>query len=109
MLNQEHEILEDLCKLWGIDSSQIVPSAKRFFKESKQLSAQTQKQNLQILKLQIKCALKDDAPLYVARSDQPDPTIYFSFLPQYAEQLQQKGKGIVFVGSNFVIGLLGNP
>ena len=47
--------------------------------------------------------------MHFVRSDQSDPTIYFSFLPQFAEEIQKKEKGIVFVGDNFVLGLLGKP
>ena len=34
--------------------------------------------------------------------------MYFSFLPQYAADLQKSGKGIIFVGANFVLGMIGN-
>jgi len=53
--------------------------------------------------------LKDDSKTFFVKSDQPDPTIYFSFLPQFAEEIQKREKGIVFIGSNYVLGLLGNP
>ena len=53
--------------------------------------------------------MKDDQPIHFVKSDQPDPTIYFSFLPQFAEEIQKKEKGIVFIGDNFVLGLLGKP
>ena len=59
--------------------------------------------------MQVKFALKDDKNVHFVRSDQPDPTIYFSFLPQFAEEIQKREKGIVFVGDNFVVGLLGKP
>jgi hypothetical protein len=57
----------------------------------------------------VKFALKDDKHVHFVRSDQPDPTIYFSFLPQFAEEIQKREKGIVFIGDNFVVGLLGKP
>ncbi len=47
--------------------------------------------------------------VHFVKSEQPDPTIYFSFLPQFAEQLQKLGKGLVFVGDSYVVGLLGKP
>lgn len=47
--------------------------------------------------------------MHFVRSEQPDPTIYFSFLPQFAEEIQKREKGIVFIGDNFVVGLLGKP
>lgn len=58
----------------------------------------------------MKYALKDvEHPVHFTVSDQSDPTIYFSLLPQYAEELQKREKGIIFVGDNFVVGLLGKP
>ncbi len=53
--------------------------------------------------------LKDDSshPYYV-KSDQPDPTLYVSFLPQFAEEFKSKKKGIVFIASNFLVGLFGD-
>jgi hypothetical protein len=42
------------------------------------------------------------------RSEAEAPTLYFSFLPQYADELQKKGKGIIFVGQNFVLGMIGD-
>jgi hypothetical protein len=87
-----------------------VPTATRFFKEYKTLSSTTKRQDQQILNLQVKYALKDtEHPVHFVKSDQADPTLYFSFLPQFAEQLQQLGKGLVFVGDSFVVGLLGKP
>lgn len=93
-----------------MDPTQIVPTASRFFNDYKRLSSQAKKQDQQILNLQVKFALKDlENATHFVRSDQPDPTIYFSFLPQFAEELQKLGKGLVFVGDNFVVGLLGKP
>lgn len=62
------------------------------------------------MSLQVKYLLKDDQthPYYV-KSEQPDPTLYISFLPQFAEEFKNKQKGIVFVASNFLVGLFGNP
>ena len=109
VLNDEHEMLQKLCDQWGVDQSQILPTATRFFNDYKRLSTQAKKQDQQILNLQVKFALKDEQPVYFVKSDQSDPTIYFSFLPQFAEEIQKKDKGIVFVGESFVVGLLGKP
>ena len=38
VLNDEHQILTDLCSTWGIDQSQIVPTANRFFNDYKKLT-----------------------------------------------------------------------
>lgn len=42
------------------------------------------------------------------KSEQPDPTLYITWLPQYAEEMKKGGKGLVFVASNFVVGLFGD-
>lgn len=81
VLNEENDILNNLCETWGIDQTQLIPTANRFFNEYKKLTNKTNKQDQQILNLQIKFAIKDDKKTYFIRSDQPDPTIYFSFLP----------------------------
>jgi hypothetical protein len=47
--------------------------------------------------------------VHFVKSEQNDPTIYFSFLPQFAEEIQKKEKGIIFIGDTFVVGLLGKP
>lgn len=109
VLNDEHDILIKLCDQWGIDQQNILPTATRFFNDFKRLSSQAKKQDQQILNLQLKFLLKDDQKVHFVRSEQPDPTIYFSFLPQFAEEIQKKEKGVVYIGSNFVVGLLGKP
>jgi len=35
----------------------------------------------------MKYLLKDDNKVFFVRSEQSDPTIYFSFLPQFAEEM----------------------
>ncbi len=108
MLNHEHGILNKLCDTWGVDQTQILPTANRFFDSYKKLTKQTEKQDLKILQLQVKYLLKEDTPWFFSKSEQPNPTLYFSQLPQFAAQLQETKKGIIFVGSDFVIGLMGD-
>jgi hypothetical protein len=98
-----------LCNTWGVDQASILPTATRFFNDYKKLSSTTKKQDQQILNLQMKYLLKDDNKVFYVRSEHPDPTLYFSFLPQFAEEMQKLGKGVVFLGGNFALGLLGNP
>lgn len=43
------------------------------------------------------------------KSEQPDPTLYVSWLPQYAEEFKKQGKGIAFIGSSFIVGVFGDP
>jgi hypothetical protein len=84
-------------------------TASRFFNEYKRLGSLTKKQDLQILNLQVKYLLSNesDAAFY-AKSEQDDPTLYISSLPQFAEEIKNKKKGIVYCGSNFCVGLLGD-
>jgi alanyl-tRNA synthetase len=38
VLNEEHGILNDLCDTWGVDQSQIISTASRFFNDYKKLT-----------------------------------------------------------------------
>jgi hypothetical protein len=49
-----------------------------------------------------------DTKVYFVRSEQDSPTLYFSFLPQFAGKLKEQGKGVVFIGNNFILGLIGS-
>ena len=52
--------------------------------------------------------MKDpETKTYFVKSDQSDPTLYISFLPQFAETFKEQGKGIAFIGDTFVVGLFG--
>jgi hypothetical protein len=39
-------------------------------------------------------------------SDEPVATQYFSFVPQYAKDIKEKNRGIIFIGESYVFGLL---
>ena len=68
----------------------------------------TKKQDQQILNLQVKSLLKDtENSRFYVKSEQPDPTLYISFLPQFCAEIKEKQKGIVFIGQNFIVGLCG--
>lgn len=109
-MNEEQGIMNDLCQTWGIDQTQILPTANRFFNEYKKLSAVTKKQDQQILNLTVKYILSstEETKVFFVRSEQDSPTLYFSFLPQFAAKLKEQGKGAIFMGSQFVIGLIGS-
>ena len=60
--------------------------------------------------MQVKSALRDGTnSLFFAKSEQDSPTLYVTYLPQFAEEFKNSGKGIAFFGSNFVVGLFGDP
>lgn len=52
---------------------------------------------------------ENEKKAFFVKSDQADPTLYISFLPQFAEEFKEQGKGIVFLGNSFAVGLFGNP
>ena len=108
VMNKETILLQDLCKLWGIDQPQILPTARRFFEEYKKLSTATKKQDGQILELQMKCVLSSEPHKVVIESEHGDPTLYFSHMSQYASGLKEAGKGVIFIGDSFIFGLLGD-
>lgn len=51
VMNSEMDIMNQLCDTWGVDQTQILPTAIRFFNEYKKLSTVTKKQDQQILNL----------------------------------------------------------
>lgn len=81
VLNEERDILQKLCDTWSVPKPDILKTANKFFKDYKRLTEQTSQQDQKILNLQLKFLLKDDKKLYYIKSDMPDPTLYFSFLP----------------------------
>lgn len=82
VLNTEANILNDLCEEWGVQQDKIKDTATRFFSEYKRLTAQTKRQDQQILNLQVKSLIKDpETKTFFVKSDQSDPTLYISFLP----------------------------
>lgn len=110
LLNKETNILNQLCEDWGVDQGQILPTGTRFFNEYKRLKALTSTQDNKILTLEVKnCINSPEGTLQFIRSDQPDPTLYVSSLKQFADQLQAKKNGIIYIGKTFVVGLLASP
>lgn len=110
IMNEEQGILNNLTASWGIPNSDIVDTAMRFFNESKRLQKLTEKQEKQILNLQMKSVLSpgEDKKMHYIASDAAVPTFYFSFVPQFAHTLKEQGKGVVFFGDSFVFGLIGH-
>ena len=108
-MNDEQQIMNNLCNTWGIDKSQILDTANRFFDEYKRLGKLTEKQDLKILNLQIKCVLSGaEGTTHYVQSEQENPKLYFSYLPQFADKIKAKGNGVVYFGPSFVFGLIGD-
>ena len=105
IMNKETILLQDLCRLWGIEQQQIFPTAQRFFDDYKKLTTQTSKQDGQILNLQIKVLLSGKNDKLVIESEYSNPRIYFSNIGQFASQIKENGKSIIFLGEEFIFGL----
>jgi alanyl-tRNA synthetase len=110
LLNNESHILESLTSSWGIHLDDVLPTANRFFDGYKKYSSLVQKQNLQILDLQMKVLLAgQDTKLACFHTSELNATMFIGNMPGFAQKLKDQKKGAVFVGSSFVYGLLGDP
>lgn len=108
--NTDSNILDGLTSSWGVAADDILPTATRFFDGYKKYSSLVQKQNQQILDLQMKVfLLEPENKLAVFESSEPNATLFIGAMPAFAQKLKEQGKGVVFVGSSFIYGLLGNP
>lgn len=52
------------------------------------------------------CLKSEPGKMSVIRSDDSNPTQYFAYLPTFSVELKEKDHGIVFVGKQFVVGLV---
>jgi len=48
-----------------------------------------------------------DNKFFYSKSERDAPTLYFSYLPSFAAQLKEHGKGVIYFGNTFVFGLVG--
>ena len=102
-MNEESMLLNDLCDLWGVQKSDVISTANRFFAGYKKYSALASKQSQELLQLQIRSFLSDPAqPLLLFESDEQDPTLYISVVKPLAHELKAKGKSVLAVGKEFV-------
>jgi len=109
LLNEESNILDGLTSSWGIAPDDILPTATRFFDGYKKYAALVQKQNTQILDLQLKAfLLNPESKLEAFESSEPNATLFIGNMPPFAEKLKSQKKGVVFVGSSFIYGLIGD-
>lgn len=108
--NEEDKVLNGLVEAWNVPIQEVAQTAERFFSGFKKAESKVQKLETKLLELTLKCILTDTkSSVYYVLSDQPNPTLYFSHLPQHASALKAAGKGVVFIGSTFLFALLGQP
>jgi hypothetical protein len=62
-----------------------------------------------VVDYQIKYLIFNDSiKIGVRFSDEEDPSIYYSFIPTYVEELVKRGKGIIFYNEKFIYGIIGH-
>lgn len=44
--------------------------------------------------------------MFVIVSDEPQATMYFGFVPQYAKDIKELKRGVAFVGESYVFGMV---
>ena len=107
-LNEETSIINEITRIWSIPANQVVDDSQRKFKEYKKLHAEVTDLQRRILTNQVRYVLDvTSVSCGYVRSSESDPTLYFSFMPNYAQELHGSKKGIVFQGNNFVYGFFG--
>jgi alanyl-tRNA synthetase len=107
--NESTSILNELVSEWGVTESEVVSTAARFFEGYKRFGSKADKQAVKILNLEMKVHLLDTSnDLLVFRSDESNPRLFISNMPQYAKEFKEKKKGAVFVGETWLYGLLGD-
>jgi alanyl-tRNA synthetase len=101
-LNTETTIINELTDLWSIAPDQITETAQRFFKDFKKYKNNFSEAQKKILGLQVRLSMSNEKP-QVYSSDEPNGTLYFSFLPEHAKGLVDNKKSVAFLGKTFLI------
>lgn len=60
-----------------------------------------------MMKLQIRCVLNETNKRVMLSSKEKNPRIFFSFLASYAQDIKEKKKGVIYIGENFLFGIIG--
>eukprot|EP01017_Pseudomicrothorax_dubius_P013138 TRINITY_DN1567_c0_g2_i3.p1 TRINITY_DN1567_c0_g2~~TRINITY_DN1567_c0_g2_i3.p1 ORF type:complete len:972 (-),score=341.83 TRINITY_DN1567_c0_g2_i3:72-2987(-) len=107
-LNAERTIVNTLSDMWNVQGFEIVKTGERFFTDFKRLDNEVSATQRKLLLLQLRYVVDSPHRLVLLHSDQPNPTIYLSFVPAYAADLKAKDKGVVVLGERFFFALFGN-
>lgn len=104
-LNEEAHILNELSTIWSVHQSQIVDNANKIFKKYKKRGNELDEARKKILNLHVKYVIdRNDIKGGLIKSDEPNSTPYFSFLNNYASDLRDVDKSIVFYNDLFIFG-----
>ena len=100
-LNEETQIINDLSKMFNISQNQVVETADRIFKNYKKLGNEVNEMQKTILGLQVRYVIDSKHESIMIQSSEENPTIYFSFLANYAKDIFESKKNILFIGESF--------
>ena len=104
-LNEESNVINELCNIWSVPQNQVVENANKIFKKYKKRGAEIDESRKKILDLQVKYVIdRKDIKGGLIKSDEPNATAYFSFLGNYAADLKAADKSIVFYSDLFIFG-----
>lgn len=101
-LNQESDLLKNVCDIYGVSYGDLTSTANRIFKDMKFYTDKCSKQEKKILNLSVNLCQTSEKNIIVVKSDQPNATLYFKFLKAHAQKLSQTKKGIVLWNENFI-------
>jgi alanyl-tRNA synthetase len=107
-LNEETAIINEITKVWSIPTAQIVEDSHRKFKEFKKLHADVTDLQRKVFANQVRYVA--DVPSVTKaylKSNEDAPTLYFSFMSNYAKDLVAGKKAVVFQGETFLYAFLG--
>lgn len=110
VLRSQKELILKLQDLWGVNQELIFETAERFFTQNKKIQRDLDESTKRImhLELQLLSANPKISKLLVL-SDEENPTIFFSNIGNYAEDIKREKKSIVYVGKTFIFGLFEDP
>jgi len=108
--NNETKILNVLCEDWGVQQTDILPTAKRFFEGYKRYGSKLKKQYVQLVELQLNYFLSDPkrSKLLIQSHDEPNAGLYMSILQPFAQKLKDLQKNVVVIGSSWIYGIYSN-
>lgn len=109
VLKQEKELLLGLQNLWGVSQNMILPTAQRFFVQNKKVVKELDDATKKIMLLELQILTTNPKiNKLIINSNESDPTIYFSHIGNFAEEIKREKKSIVYIGKTFIFGLFGD-
>jgi len=103
VLGQEKMLLKKLEDMWKVPQNMIFETAGRIFNESKRFERDLEEAQKKILNLEVQTLIfNDKLQKLIIVSKEADPTIYFSHIGNFAEELKRTKKSIAYVGKTFV-------